>query len=172
MKIVKKKILQGYFISILINYRQIDHLILCVHGIGQKLGERLEGVNFVHDVNLLRRTLKDTFSSSSDLNILLKESSQSSKNPNCRVQVLPVQWRQEIQFGVSKEYNQTEREIAEQDIGELSDEEGVIQDTGNATLKEITVEGLAPIRNLISDGTVVIFKTDISVVGYSIVLHS
>lgn len=28
--------------------RQIDHLILCVHGIGQKLGERMEGVNFVH----------------------------------------------------------------------------------------------------------------------------
>jgi len=28
--------------------RQIDHLILCVHGIGQKLGERVEGVNFVH----------------------------------------------------------------------------------------------------------------------------
>ena len=28
--------------------RQIDHLIFCVHGIGQKLGERMEGVNFVH----------------------------------------------------------------------------------------------------------------------------
>ena len=28
--------------------RQIDHLVLCVHGIGQKLGERVEGVNFVH----------------------------------------------------------------------------------------------------------------------------
>jgi hypothetical protein len=30
--------------------RPIDHLILCVHGIGQKLGERMESVNFVHGV--------------------------------------------------------------------------------------------------------------------------
>jgi hypothetical protein len=32
------------------DHRQIDHLILCVHGIGQKLGERMEGVNFVHGI--------------------------------------------------------------------------------------------------------------------------
>lgn len=32
--------------------RQIDHLIFCVHGIGQKLGERMEGVNFVHGTPL------------------------------------------------------------------------------------------------------------------------
>lgn len=32
------------------NPSQIDHLILCVHGIGQKLGERMEGVNFVHGI--------------------------------------------------------------------------------------------------------------------------
>ena len=32
--------------------RQIDHLILCVHGIGQKLGERMESVNFVHGISI------------------------------------------------------------------------------------------------------------------------
>lgn len=38
---------------IITNNREIDHLILCVHGIGQKLGERIEGVNFVHGMFLL-----------------------------------------------------------------------------------------------------------------------
>jgi hypothetical protein len=104
-------------------------------------------------VNVLRRTLKDTFASSTDLNILV--SKDASKKPNCRVQVLPVQWRQEIQFGVSKEYNDTERTFNERDIGDVaSDEElGYDENPTNATLKDITVEGLAPIRNLISDGT-------------------
>ncbi|KAI6883312.1 hypothetical protein KC355_g21917, partial [Hortaea werneckii] len=34
--------------------REIEHLILVTHGIGQRLGLRLESVNFVHDVNTLR----------------------------------------------------------------------------------------------------------------------
>ena len=114
----------------------------------------MEGVNFVHDINVLRRTLKETFASSTDLNILLnnKESEKGSKKPNCRVQVLPVQWRQEIQFGGAKEFNDSENQVDERDIGDGSDDDGVPEDTGNATLKDITVEGLAPIRSLISDG--------------------
>lgn len=101
----------------------------------------------------MRRTLKDTFASSTDLNILV--SKDASKKPNCRVQVLPVQWRQEIQFGASKEYNDSERRYNERDIGDVDsdDEMGYDENPTNATLKDITVEGLAPIRNLISDGT-------------------
>src|SRR5208282_5128558 len=156
MMIVRKKIHIGISHSQYdLNGRQIDHLILCVHGIGQKLGERMEGVNFVHDINILRRTIKDTFASSTDLNILLnnKELEKgSSKKPNCRVQVLPVQWRQEIQFGGAKDYHDSEKHVNERDIGDVSDDDGVVEDTGNATLKDITVEGLAPIRSLISDG--------------------
>jgi hypothetical protein len=111
----------------------------------------MEGVNFVHDINVFRRTLKETFSSSTDLNILFNNDS-SAKKPNCRVQVLPVQWRQEIQFGVSKDYGDGEKPVDERDIGDAS-EDDVPSDTGNATLKDITVESLAPIRSLISDGT-------------------
>lgn len=161
-------------------FRQIDHLILCVHGIGQKLGERLEGLNFVHDINVLRRTLKETFASSTDLNILLnnKESEKgSTRKPNCRVQVLPVQWRQEIHFGGAKEYNNNnddaEKQVDERDIGDAFDDDGVIEDTGNATLKDITVEGLAPIRSLISDGTLPPDSNiDCSVVGHLIILYT
>ena len=54
MMIVNGKILIGILLYIelggVADGRQIDHLILCVHGIGQKLGERMEGVNFVHGI--------------------------------------------------------------------------------------------------------------------------
>jgi len=72
--------------------------------------------------------------------------------------VLPVQWRQEIQFGVSKEYDNGEKRVDEKDIGDASDDDIAPQDTENATLQDITVEGLAPIRTLISDGTFLILQ--------------
>jgi hypothetical protein len=55
---------------------------------------------------------------------------------------------------VSKDYNDGEtKPVDERDIGDASDDNEPPEDTGNATLKDITVEGLAPIRSLISDGT-------------------
>lgn len=68
--------------------REIDHLVLVTHGIGQRLGLRLESVNFIHDVNVLRKTMKRVYKASPDLQAL--NSSLSDKQKNCRVQVLPV----------------------------------------------------------------------------------
>jgi hypothetical protein len=68
--------------------RQIDHLVLVTHGIGQRLGLRLESVNFIHDVNVLRKTMKSVYKASPDLQALNSSFSDSQKN--CRVQVLPV----------------------------------------------------------------------------------
>jgi hypothetical protein len=68
--------------------RQIDHLVLVTHGIGQRLGLRLESINFIHDVNVLRKTMKSVYKASPDLQALNSSFSDSQKN--CRVQVLPV----------------------------------------------------------------------------------
>lgn len=68
--------------------REIDHLILVSHGIGQRLGIRLESINFVHDVNTLRKTMKNVYSVSPDLQALNSDLDSDAKN--CRVQVLPV----------------------------------------------------------------------------------
>lgn len=68
--------------------REIDHLVLVTHGIGQRLGLRLESINFVHDVNVLRKSLKTVYGASPDLQALNSEVNSESKN--CRVQVLPV----------------------------------------------------------------------------------
>lgn len=68
--------------------REIDHLVLVTHGIGQRLGLRLESLNFIHDVNLLRKTLKKVYAASVDLQALNSPFPDAKKN--CRVQVLPV----------------------------------------------------------------------------------
>jgi hypothetical protein len=68
--------------------REIDHLVLVTHGIGQRLGLRLESVNFIHDVNVLRKTMKSVYKASPDLQAL--NSAFPDKQKNCRIQVLPV----------------------------------------------------------------------------------
>jgi hypothetical protein len=68
--------------------REIDHLVLVTHGIGQRLGLRLESVNFIHDVNVLRKTMKRVYKASPDLQAL--NSAFPDRQKNCRVQVLPV----------------------------------------------------------------------------------
>ncbi len=69
--------------------REIEHLVLVTHGIGQLLGLRCvilatasrrkpttddatgwESINFVHDVNILRKTLKSVYAASADLRAL------------------------------------------------------------------------------------------------------
>lgn len=65
--------------------RDVDHLVLCVHGIGQILGTKYENVNFIHTVNLLRKNLK------SQAKLLMNEN-------NCNIQVIPIIWRSLIKF--------------------------------------------------------------------------
>ncbi len=49
---------------------------------------RMESINFVHDVNILRKTMKSVYSSSADLRALNSEVDEKGPG-NCRVQVLP-----------------------------------------------------------------------------------
>ncbi|TLS27323.1 hypothetical protein PpBr36_05317 [Pyricularia pennisetigena] len=118
--------------------RDIDHLFLVTHGIGQLLGLRMESVNFVHDVNILRKTLKGVYSNSADLKAL---NSDNGDGPgNCRIQVLPVCWRHLLDFPKKREKKR------EHDLGETYTEEDEYP-----SLEDITVEGVAFARSLISD---------------------
>ncbi|CAH1756923.1 9712_t:CDS:10 [Entrophospora sp. SA101] len=119
--------------------RVIDHLILVIHGIGQKLSERMESINFVNDVNVFRKTIRKTFSNvnnPSEANYKSYSKSRFGKG----VQVLPIQWRQEIKFGVASEDENIQRDLGIPEIEE-----------GQTTLDEITLEGVPTLRNLISD---------------------
>ncbi|OKL60751.1 hypothetical protein UA08_04384 [Talaromyces atroroseus] len=123
--------------------REIDHLVLVTHGIGQRLGLRLESINFIHDVNVLRKTMKSVYAVSPDLQALNSSSPDSKKN--CRVQVLPVCWRHLLDFP-RQGLRQNRRELDLADPDSLSSE-----DEQYPSLADITLEGVPAVRNLISD---------------------
>ncbi|KAF3018189.1 hypothetical protein E8E14_011663 [Neopestalotiopsis sp. 37M] len=119
--------------------RDIEHLILVTHGIGQQLSLRMDSINFVHDVNVLRKTLKGVYSHSADLRALNSETGEGGPG-NCKVQVLPVCWRHLLDFPKRREKK------AEHDIGMAFDDEDEYP-----SLEDITIEGIAFARSLISD---------------------
>lgn len=122
--------------------REIEHLILVTHGIGQRLGLRIESVNFVHDVNTLRKTLKAVYADSPDLRALNAELDAASKT-NCRVQVLPICWRHLLDFPKqSLKHNRKEHDLGDSGFGE---------DEDYPNLADISVEGVPAVRNLITD---------------------
>ncbi|KAK4991469.1 hypothetical protein LTR50_001861 [Elasticomyces elasticus] len=121
--------------------REIEHLLLVTHGIGQRLGLRMESVNFVHDVNTLRKSLKAVYAESSDLQALNSEVDKMPKN--CRIQVLPICWRHLLDF--PKQSLKHNRE--EHDLGEA----GYNEEEDYPNLDDISVEGVPAVRNLITD---------------------
>ncbi|KAL8692218.1 MAG: hypothetical protein Q9218_002718 [Villophora microphyllina] len=122
--------------------RQIEHLILVTHGIGQRLGLRMENLNFIRDVNKLRKTLKSVYDASPDLQALNNELEQLPKN--CRIQVLPVVWRHLLDFP-KQSFKQNGKEQDLTDVDNYGEEEKY------PSLNDITVEGVPGIRNLITD---------------------
>lgn len=89
--------------------REIEHLVLITHGIGQLLGLRMESVNFVHDVNTFRKNIKSVYTTSEDLRAL---NSEIGGGPgNSRVQVLPVCWRHLLDFPRKREEKKSEQDI-------------------------------------------------------------
>lgn len=121
--------------------REIEHLVLVTHGIGQRLGLRMESVNFVHDVNTFRKTLKAVYGESADLQALNNEVSSETKN--CRIQVLPINWRHKLDFPKqSLKHNRKEHDLGDAGFGEEED---------YPNLDDISVEGVPAVRNLITD---------------------
>lgn len=101
--------------------RKIDHVIFCVHGIGQVLGTKFQAVNFTHTINILRKNIKKVYKETPEL-----QSLRSEDHLNCGIQVLPVTWRHKVAFT-------TDQPVKE----------------GMPSLADITVDDIKPIRNLL-----------------------
>jgi len=76
----------------------------------------MESINFVHDVNVLRKSIKTVYSASADLRALNGEIDKPGLG-NCRVQVLPVCWRHHLDFPKRKPKR------GERDIGDMFNDE-------------------------------------------------
>lgn len=114
--------------------RELDHVVFCVHGIGQVLGTKYESINFAHNINVMRNTMKAVYKDNPLYKKLAygdKETSDSKFNN--RIQVLPIAWRHMIDFHPNK----LPKEIEE--------------DSRLPTLSQINVDGVRSLRNVIGD---------------------
>lgn len=121
--------------------REVDHLVLVTHGIGQRLGARFEAFNFIHDVNEFRKTLKAVYNDSEDLRALNGQLDRLSNN--CRVQVLPICWRHALDFP----RHSLKQIRKEHDLGDIGAEE----EDNYPSLEDITLEGVPALRNIVAD---------------------
>ena len=104
---------------------------------GLVAGMRMESINFIHDVNTMRKSLKSVYAASPDLQALNAETESESKN-NC-IQVIPIIWRHLLDFPKqSLKHNRKEH-----DLGDLDHE-----DEEYPNLEDITVEGTSRNRIL------------------------
>ncbi|TID30468.1 hypothetical protein CANINC_000979 [Pichia inconspicua] len=120
--------------------REIDHLIFCIHGIGQTLSTKYLSINFAHDCNHLRHLLKTEFVKKPKTFVPLaykgiKQDQNYDKFKNCKVQVLPIIWRHAVHFGLDyKDKNTDKFGYPEMPL-----------------LSNLNVEGVTPLRNLTAD---------------------
>ncbi|RMX79795.1 hypothetical protein D0869_08041 [Hortaea werneckii] len=105
---------------------KVSDLILVVHGIGQKLSQRMESFHFTHAMNTFRR----------DINVEVGTNDVKShfREEMGSIMVLPINWRHNLSF----------------EEGGYRD--GPEDPTANEfTLQDITPETLPSVRNIVSD---------------------
>ncbi|KFY38955.1 hypothetical protein V494_04161 [Pseudogymnoascus sp. VKM F-4513 (FW-928)] len=107
----------------------VTDLVLVIHGIGQKLSERVESFHFTHAINSFRRSINVE---------LANEGVQTVLRPDLGgIMVLPVNWRSNLSFeeGGPMKASDKDRESLHTKF----------------SLKDITPDTIPTIRNLISD---------------------
>ncbi|KAK5112637.1 hypothetical protein LTR62_003952 [Meristemomyces frigidus] len=106
---------------------QVTDLILVIHGIGQKLSQRMESFHFTHAMNAFRR----------DVNVEVGTEQVSShfREGMGGIMVLPVNWRHTLTF----------------EEGGYRDGPDELAGSNEFSLKDITPNTLPSIRNIVSD---------------------
>ncbi|MCJ1403558.1 hypothetical protein MMC11_006781 [Xylographa trunciseda] len=109
---------------------KVTDLVLVIHGIGQKLSERIESYHFTHAINAFRRQLNVELESEAVQPWLRQDLGG--------VMVLPINWRSTLSFEDGGPNLSTNTKHDESSPKEF-------------TLKDITAETIPAVRNLISD---------------------
>ena len=105
---------------------KVTDLVLVIHGIGQKLSERVESFHFTHAINSFRRSVNVDLESEAVKKVL--------RNDHGGIMVLPVNWRSDLSF---------------EDGGPIKGEENHAD--SKFSLKDITPNSIPAVRNIISD---------------------
>lgn len=109
---------------------RVTDLVLVIHGIGQKLSERVESFHFTHAINAFRRMM----------NVELEAEAVKPwlRGDLGSIMVLPINWRSTLQLDDESPDPQPNRRDETSSKNQF-------------TLKDITAESLPAVRNLISD---------------------
>ncbi|KAK9494176.1 DDHD domain-containing protein [Lipomyces doorenjongii] len=108
------------------NAHDIEHLVLVVHGIGQKLSERVETFDFTYAINTFR--------------VLMAKQHELMSTTHSPPAVLPINWRRKINF----DYD----DAASSDQFEENTEAPIHRPFA---LSDITPNTIPTVRNIISD---------------------
>ncbi|KZF19394.1 hypothetical protein L228DRAFT_250991 [Xylona heveae TC161] len=107
----------------------VTDLVLVIHGIGQKLSERVESFHFTHAINAFRR----------EVNVELGTDDPAThhhlRQEMGGIMLLPVNWRSTVSF-------------EDEEPGQTMEESAI---DNEFSLKDITPETIPAVRNLISD---------------------
>lgn len=119
--------------------REVDHVVFCIHGIGQILGYKYESVNFTHSINVLRNTMRDIYKNEGKYQKLAYGDKCDKKDEdqkfNNRIQVLPILWRHEVLFHPKRPFD-------------LQNEQGKPR---LPSLSDINVDGVTSLRDIVGD---------------------
>ncbi|KAH6679817.1 putative phospholipase [Halenospora varia] len=106
---------------------RVTDLIFVIHGIGQKLSERVESFHFTHAINTFRRHVNMELQNDGVRRVLRKEMGG--------MMVLPINWRSNVSF---------------EEGGSMKDDDKDDDEPG-FTLNDITQPTIPAVRSLISD---------------------
>ncbi|KAI1420742.1 DDHD domain-containing protein [Xylaria sp. FL1777] len=107
---------------------QVTDLVLVVHGIGQKLAERVENYHFTHAINAFRRAINVELN-----NDVVRSVLREGQNG---IMVLPINWRQDLSF---------------EDGGPMREEDKANRAVEDFGLKDIEPKTIPAVRSMISD---------------------
>ncbi|KAI1178155.1 DDHD domain-containing protein [Nemania sp. FL0916] len=107
---------------------QVTDLVLVVHGIGQKLAERVENYHFTHAINAFRRAMNIELD-----NPLIRTVLRDGQNG---IMILPINWRQDLSF---------------EDGGPMKEEDKANYPVEAFGLKDIEPRTIPAVRSMISD---------------------
>ncbi|KAI3341693.1 DDHD domain-containing protein [Ustulina deusta] len=107
---------------------QVTDLVLVVHGIGQKLAERVENYHFTHAINAFRRAINVELNNDA-VRAVLRDGQNG-------IMVLPINWRQDLSF---------------EDGGPMREADKINCAVESFGLKDIEPKTIPAVRSMISD---------------------
>ncbi|KAI0485375.1 DDHD domain-containing protein [Xylaria cf. heliscus] len=107
---------------------QVTDLVFVVHGIGQKLAERVENYHFTHAINAFRRAINVELNNDA-VRAVLRDGQNG-------IMVLPINWRQDLSF---------------EDGGPMKEEDKANYPVEAFGLKDIEPRTIPAVRSMISD---------------------